>query len=106
MCVDWHWKHVAPSEACRRLLAALEFTDGAVDPSKLRPADLRQFLASQLDARRTPSNASLYWPRGFRSYSLPEGLAAIISDGLTAIILSPGTLEAGDLAARSEGGGG
>ena len=35
-----------------------KFTDGAVDPSKLHPADVHQFLASQLDACRTPSNAS------------------------------------------------
>ena len=65
-----------------------KFTDGAVDPSKLRPADLRQFLASQLDARRTPSNASLL-ASGIRSYLRYRRACGDHIDGLTAIILSP-----------------
>lgn len=35
-----------------------KFADDIVDISKLHPDDVRQFLASQLDAHRTPANAS------------------------------------------------
>ncbi len=34
-----------------------KFTDGTFDLHELRPADVRQFFASKLDARRTSSNA-------------------------------------------------
>jgi integrase len=39
-------------------LLHLKFEERAVDIAKLRPDDIRTFLANQLDVRRTPSNAS------------------------------------------------
>jgi integrase len=65
-----------------------KFTDGAVDPSKLRPTDVRQFLASELDARRTPSNASRL-ASGIRSYLRYRKVCGDHIDGLTAVISSP-----------------
>jgi site-specific recombinase XerD len=64
------------------------FTDGVVDLSKLQPTDLREFLASELDARRTPSNASRVTV-GLRSYLRYRGACGDQIDALTAVILSP-----------------
>jgi integrase len=64
------------------------FTDGVVDLSKLQPTDLREFLASELDARRTPSNASRVTV-GIRSYLRYRGACGDQIDALTAVILSP-----------------
>jgi len=44
-----------------------KFAAETFDLSRLRPADVQQFLASELDARRTPSNAS-HLACGIRSY--------------------------------------
>ncbi len=65
-----------------------KFGSGAVDISKLRPADVRQFLADELDARRTPSNAS-HLASGLRSYFRYRSVCGDPVDTLTAVILSP-----------------
>jgi integrase len=65
-----------------------KFTDGTFDLSKLRPADVQQFLASELDARRTPSNAS-HLASGIRSYLRYRSICGDQVDALTAVISSP-----------------
>ena len=44
-----------------------KFGSGVIDVARLSPADVRQFRADQLDARRTPSNAATL-ASGLRSY--------------------------------------
>jgi len=65
-----------------------KFTDGTFDLSKLLPADVRQFLASELDARRTSSNAS-YLASGIRSYLRYRSTCGDQVDALTAVISTP-----------------
>ena len=65
-----------------------KFTDGAVDLSKLLPADVRQFFASEWDARRTPSNASRL-ASGIRSYLRYRSACGDQVDALIAVISSP-----------------
>lgn len=65
-----------------------QFTDGAVDLSKLRPADVRQFLESEYDARRTPSNASRL-AVGIRSYLRYRSACGDQVGALSAVISSP-----------------
>lgn len=40
------------------MLLRQKFNDRAIDISRLRPDDVRQFLANQLEAHKTASNAS------------------------------------------------
>jgi len=65
-----------------------KFGDGAVDISRLQPADVREFLADQLDTRRTPSNASKL-ASGLRSYFRYRSACGDSTDRLTAVISSP-----------------
>lgn len=65
-----------------------KFGSGAVDISRLRPADVRQFLADELDARRTPSNATRL-ASGLRSYLRYRSACGDSVDILTAVISSP-----------------
>ncbi|CAI10614.1 probable integrase (plasmid) [Aromatoleum aromaticum EbN1] len=65
-----------------------KFGNGAVDIARLRPADVRQFLADQLEARRTPSNASTL-ASGLRSYFRYRSTCGDPADRLTAVISSP-----------------
>ena len=65
-----------------------KFGNGAVVIARLRPADVRQFLAEQLDARRTPSNASTL-ASGLRSYFRYRSVCGDPTDRLSAVILSP-----------------
>jgi integrase len=64
------------------------FGDAVVDIARLRPGDVRQFLADQLDARRTPSNASRL-ASGLRSYLRYRRACGDPVDALTAVISSP-----------------
>lgn len=64
------------------------FGDAVVDIARLRPGDVRQFLADQLDARRTPSNASRL-ASGLRSYLRFRRACGDPVDALTAVISSP-----------------
>ncbi len=65
-----------------------KFGHGAVDISRLQPADVREFLADQLDTRRTPSNASKL-ASGLRSYFRYRSACGDSTDRLTAVISSP-----------------
>lgn len=65
-----------------------KFGDGVVDIAQLRPADVRQFLAEQLDARRTPSNAATL-ASGLRSYLRYRRACGDSVDAVTAVISSP-----------------
>ena len=71
----------------RRLLRQ-KFGNGAVDIARLRPADVRKFLADQLEARQTPSNASTL-ASGLRSYFRYRSACGDPADRLTAVISSP-----------------
>lgn len=64
------------------------FGDGVVDMARLRPGDVRQFLADQLAARQTPSNASKL-ASGLRSYLRYRRACGDPVDALTAVISSP-----------------
>ncbi len=61
---------------------------GDVDIAKLHPADIRQFLADELDARRTPFHASVL-AAGLRSYLRYRGTCGDSIGALTAVIASP-----------------
>ena len=65
-----------------------KFGNGVVDIARLRPADVRQFLADQLDARRTPSNAATL-ASGLRSYLRYRSACGDSVNAVTAVILSP-----------------
>ncbi|MCH4565112.1 site-specific integrase [Halomonas sp. EGI 63088] len=71
----------------RRLLRQ-KFGDGVVDIARLHPDDVRQFLADQLAARRTPSNASLL-ASGLRSYLRYRSTCGDAVSPLAAVISSP-----------------
>jgi integrase len=64
------------------------FGSGIVDIARLRPADVRQFLADQLDARRTPSNAATL-ASGLRSYLRYRSACGDSVKALMAVISSP-----------------
>lgn len=65
-----------------------KFEERAVDIAKLRPDDIRGFLASQLDAHRTPSNASQL-ASSLRCYFRYRSTCGDRVDALTAVISSP-----------------
>ena len=64
------------------------FNGRVIDIAKLRPDDIRQFLASQLDAHRTASNAS-YLAAGLRSYFRYRTTCGDRVGGLIAVISNP-----------------
>ncbi|MEO8411310.1 MAG: tyrosine-type recombinase/integrase [Propionivibrio sp.] len=65
-----------------------KFGSGVVDIARLCPADVRQFLADQLDARRTPSNAATL-ASGLRSYLHYRSVCGDAVNTLTAVISLP-----------------
>ena len=65
-----------------------KFAGRPVDITKLRPDDVRRFLASQLDARRTPSNASQL-ASALRSYFRYRTICGDQVFGLTSVISNP-----------------
>ena len=65
-----------------------KFKERAVDIAKLRPDDIRRFLASQLDAHRTPSNASQL-AASLRCYFRYRSTCGDRVGTLTAVISSP-----------------
>jgi len=65
-----------------------KFKGRAIDIAKLRSDDVRQFLASQLDARRTASNAS-YLAAGLRSYFRYRTTCGDRVGGVIAVISNP-----------------
>lgn len=65
-----------------------KFNGRAIDIAKLRPDDIRQFLASQLNAHRTASNAS-YLAAGLRSYFRYRTTCGDRVGGLIAVISNP-----------------
>jgi integrase len=65
-----------------------KFKERAVDIGKLRPDEIRSFLASQLDAHRTPSNASQL-AASLRCYFRYRSTYGDRVGGLTAVISSP-----------------
>lgn len=87
----------------RRLLRQ-KFGNGAVDIARLRPADVRKFLADQLEARQTPSNASTL-ASGLRSYFRYRSACGDPADRLTAVISSPAHWNLASLP-RADGGRG
>ena len=65
-----------------------KFNGRAIDSAKLRPDDVRRFLASQLDAHQTASNAS-YLAAGLRSYFRYRTTCGDRVGGLIAVISNP-----------------
>jgi integrase len=65
-----------------------KFKGRAIDIAKLRPDDVRLFLASQLDAHRTASNASCL-AAGLRSYFRYRTTCGDRVGGLIAVISNP-----------------
>lgn len=65
-----------------------KFKERAVDIVKLRPDDIRIFLANQLDAHRTPSNAS-HLAASLRCYFRYRSTCGDRVGTLTAVISSP-----------------
>ena len=76
---------------CVRIVGRLlqqKFAGRPLDIAKLRPDDIRRFLANQLDARRTPSNASQL-ASALRSYFRYRTICGDQVGKLTAVISSP-----------------
>jgi len=76
---------------CIRIAGRLlrwKFGNRVVDIAELHPADVRQFLADQLDARRTPSCAASLGS-GLRSYLRYRSGCGDSVDALIAVISSP-----------------
>jgi integrase len=71
----------------RRLLRQ-KFGGGVVDMVRLRPDDVRQFLADQLAAHRTPSNAA-HLASALRSYLRYRSMCGDAVSPLAAVISSP-----------------
>ena len=71
----------------RRLLRQ-KFGDGVVDMARLHPDDVRQFLADQLAARRTPSNAA-HLASALRGYLRYRSMCGDTVSPLAAVISSP-----------------
>ena len=65
-----------------------KFADRPIDIPRLRPEDVRRFLADQLDARQTPSNASKL-ASALRSYFRYRTTCGDQVGGLTAVITNP-----------------
>ncbi len=65
-----------------------KFAERPIDVAKLRPEDVRRFLADQLDARRSPSNASQL-ASALRSYFRYRTICGDQVGGLTAVITNP-----------------
>jgi len=65
-----------------------KFADRPIDIARLRPEDIRRFLADQLDVRRTPSNASRL-ASAVRSYFRYRTTCGDQVGGLTAVITNP-----------------
>ena len=65
-----------------------QFAERAINISELRAEDVRRFLASQLDARRTPSNASKL-ASALRSYFRYRATCGDQVGNLTAVISNP-----------------
>ena len=65
-----------------------KFAEHPVNIAKLRPEDVRRFLASQLDAHRTTSNASLL-ASALRSYFRYRTTCGDQVGALNAVILTP-----------------
>lgn len=65
-----------------------KFADRPIDIARLRPEDIRRFLADQLDVRRTPSNASRL-ASALRSYFRYRTTCGDQVGGLTAVITNP-----------------
>ena len=65
-----------------------KFADRPIDIARLRPEDVRRFLADQLDVRRTPSNASRL-ASALRSYFRYRTTCGDQVGGLTAVITNP-----------------
>jgi integrase len=65
-----------------------KFASHPVDIAKLRPDDIRHFLANQLDARRTPSNASKL-ASALRSYLRYRNTCSDQVGALAAVISNP-----------------
>lgn len=65
-----------------------QFADHPIDIAKLRPDDVRSFLAKQLDAHRSHSNASLL-ASALRSYFRYWATCGDRVGGLTAVISNP-----------------
>jgi len=70
------------------MLLQQKFRDRAIDMSRLRPDDVRQFLARQLEAHRTASNASRL-AAALRSYFRYRTTCGDQVGKLTAVILNP-----------------
>ena len=70
------------------LLLQQKFKDRAIDISRLRPDDVRQFLARQLEAHRSASNASRL-AAALRSYLRYRATCGDPVGKLTAVIQSP-----------------
>jgi len=65
-----------------------KFAGRAIDIAKLRPDDVRRFLADQLDAHRSPPNASRL-ATALRSYFRYRTICGDQVAGLTAVISNP-----------------
>jgi integrase len=70
------------------MLLRQKFEDRAIDISRLRPDDVRQFLARQLEAHRSSSNASRL-AAALRSYLRYRTTCGDPVGKLTAVILNP-----------------
>jgi site-specific recombinase XerD len=70
------------------LLLQQKFKEQAIDISRLRPEDVRQFLASQLERHRTAANASRV-TAALRSYFRYRATCGDQVGKLTAVILNP-----------------
>jgi len=70
------------------LLLRQKFGGHAVDPAKLQPDDVRRFVAIQLDAHRTVSNAS-HLASALRSYLRYRSTCGDSVSALSAVISSP-----------------
>jgi len=70
------------------LLLRQRFNDCAIEICELRPSDVREFLARQLERRRTASHAS-YLAAGLRSYFRYRSMCGDSVGALTAILSSP-----------------
>jgi len=70
------------------LLLCQKFADQTIEISKLQPGDVREFLATQLEHRRTASHAS-YLSVALRSYFRYRATCGDLVGGLTAVISSP-----------------
>lgn len=64
------------------------FAERPIDIARLRPEDIRRFLAEQLDVRQTPSNASQL-ASALRSYFRYRTTCGDQVGGLTAVITNP-----------------